>query len=837
MENIIQNETAAGGEPAAGIEAVEGMGNACNPVEGTAPPASEQPETALLELAGYGRTDTIATSFLKGGGIGYKPREGVLTLADIEAHRSPHGPHIGIYVMPPGSTTRLGVFDLDDHEGTLDRAVMRKAVEDIIARLHVLSCNPLVFLSGRGKGAHLWLLWREPQPAAAVHDLMVAILADAGFTEGSEGGIAAGVVEVFPKSATVRADGKGALIALPLGRKSIALSAQTLKPIDGWTIRHAPDVDKLATMWAARDALKLLDAEDYSEEWVRFGLALKRDFGDDAFPIWDEFGSKSGAYPGSEKSWRKWDRDLKVGDGDDGVTVQSIFHAAEQVGWTGRPTKTGRRGGADGEKKSIAAQLVSLVEADDLWFTETNEPFATVRMDGKVMHMRIGGKPLREWMAYQLYAASGLVANRNALADAASALTGKALYEGPQHRAWLRVAHHDGKLYIDLGDPTWRAVEVRADGWDVLENPPVRFRRSGGGGALPVPEQGGSLETLGRFLNTDATGLKVVLSWLISAFRPDTPCPILYLSGEAGSAKSTATKVIRALIDPSRATASSLPDKEDDLLVSAQHNWIQSYDNLSHLAGGMSDAFCRLVYGGSKRKRELYTDGEEAVIAAQRPCLLNGIGLVFKKGDLLDRTLHVTLNRVERYRSEVEFWAEFDQHKAALFGAVLTALSEALRNIGVVQARTSGTFESRLGDFMQWTLAAETAIGWAEGEFVDYYKEHGESMQAEAANGSVIVGAIMKWFVEHNGQILQGSASELHLELTPLVDQRFIRTREWPGRAADFGKQLRHLARGFRAVGIKYEETKDRKSKTFSYRIGKVEFDPEDVNPVGRSPF
>lgn len=432
-------------------------------------------------------------------------------------------------------------------------------------------------------------------------------------------------------------------------------------------------------------------------------------------------------------------------------------------------------------------------------------------------------KRLRDWMSYRLYTETGQVANRNALADAASVLSGKALHEGEQHRAWLRVSQHHDKIYIDLGDPHWQAVEVSADGWKVVPNVPVRFRRSGGG-AFPEPVAGGDLSMLGRFLNTDEQGLRVVVSWMLSAFRPDAPCPILYLSGEQGSAKSTATKVIRSLIDPTRAITSSMPDKEDDLLVSAQHNWVVSYDNLSHISASMSDAFCRLVYGASMRKRELYTDGEEVVISAQRPCLLNGIGLVAKRGDLLERILHVTLLRPEKHRSDVEFWAEFEQHKGLLFGALLDALVVALRNIATVRAM--GAVPFRMGDFVQWPQAAAPAIGWAEGEFLQYYTEHCEGMQAEAASGSAIVNAVLKWFVEHNGRVLQGGTSDLYRELLPVVEERAIRSREWPSRPADLGKRLRELARGFPAMGIEYEEVRDGKSKTFRYLLRKVEFDP-----------
>ena len=62
------------------------------------------------------------------------------------------------------------------------------------------------------------------------------------------------------------------------------------------------------------------------------------------------------------------------------------------------------------------------------------------------------------------------------------------------------------RLYLDLCDESWRAVDIDATGWRVIDKPPVRFRRAAGMQPLPVPVSGGSVETLRSFLNvkTDA---------------------------------------------------------------------------------------------------------------------------------------------------------------------------------------------------------------------------------------------------------------------------------------------------------------------------------------------
>jgi hypothetical protein len=56
----------------------------------------------------------------------------------------------------------------------------------------------------------------------------------------------------------------------------------------------------------------------------------------------------------------------------------------------------------------------------------------------------------------------------------------KAHFDAPERVVHIRVGGLDGRLYLDLGDETWRAVEIDTTGWRVIDNPPVRFRRAAG---------------------------------------------------------------------------------------------------------------------------------------------------------------------------------------------------------------------------------------------------------------------------------------------------------------------------------------------------------------------
>jgi hypothetical protein len=112
-------------------------------------------------------------------------------------------------------------------------------------------------------------------------------------------------------------------------------------------------------------------------------------------------------------------------------------------------------------------------------------------------------------------------------------LEARAQFEGPERMVHVRIAEDDGRIYLDLADAAWRAVEIGPDGWRMVAEPPVRFRRAAGMLPLPMPAQGGSLEQLTSLLNLPGRdGLVLVTTWLLAALRPGGPYPVLTQNSE-----------------------------------------------------------------------------------------------------------------------------------------------------------------------------------------------------------------------------------------------------------------------------------------------------------------
>jgi hypothetical protein len=187
------------------------------------------------------------------------------------------------------------------------------------------------------------------------------------------------------------------------------------------------------------------------------------------------------------------------------------------------------------------------------------------------------------------------------------------------------VAEHGGKLYLDLCDRAWRAVEIDDEGWRIVDRPPAKLRRSRGAQPLPEPERRGSLDELRPFFNADSHGWILIRAFLVAALRPSFPLPILVAKGEQGAGKSTACRVISSLIDPRTSALRGVPREVRDLTAAAKNSWLVCFDNLSRLPEDLADAACRLATGGGFGGRQLYSDHDEAIFDATRPLVFNAI--------------------------------------------------------------------------------------------------------------------------------------------------------------------------------------------------------------------
>lgn len=474
-----------------------------------------------------------------------------------------------------------------------------------------------------------------------------------------------------------------------------------------------------------------------------------------------------------------------------------------------------QHGGAlcdDGEPESQSTLAANMAASWDLWHTPSSDAYATVPVGDHLETWPVKSQTFKRYVAKQFFEAEGKAINSDALSAALNLMEATALFEGEEHDIHVRGAGHDGNIYIDLCNGIWQVVEVTPLGWEVIDESPVRFRRSRGMVAFPMPEAGGSINQLRGFLNVDDTTWRLIVAWLISSLRPRGPYPLLALFAEQGSGKSTAGRLLRTLIDPNSAPLRSEHRDPRDLMIGANNSWCIAYDNLSFVPAWLSDALCRLSTGGGFATRELYTDLDEIIFDAMRPVMLTSIEDIATRSDLLDRCLIVWLPAIpeEGRRREEEIVTAFETLQPQIFGALLDALSGALREL----PHTKLDKLPRMADFALWVTAAEKTLGWEHGTFMAAYRGNRDSANDLAIESSPVGQPLLDFLDANHGW--EGSASELLNAIEERVPDQIKRHKAWPKNNRSLAGQLKRLAPNLRLAGweIEYHREASRRSWT-----------------------
>lgn len=455
-----------------------------------------------------------------------------------------------------------------------------------------------------------------------------------------------------------------------------------------------------------------------------------------------------------------------------------------------------RRGG------SQASQLVAIAESAELFRTPDGVAYGTFHVGGHGETCAVRSRSFTLILQRCHYATHGTTANAQAMQDALSVLEGQALFGGMERKVFTRFADEGRQNYLDLANSTWSGVSIDAEGLRTVNDLPVKFRRPKGLLALPTPVRGGTLEELFSFLNVAPEDWPLVLGWLVAAARPRGPYPVLSLNGEQGCAKSTVSKVLRRMIDPSTADLRAEPRDIRDLVISANNSWIVPLDNMSYVQPWLSDGLCRLATGGGFATRALYSDDEEVLFEVQRPMIINGIEELGTRSDLLDRSIQLTLMPIasQRRRTEADFWRDFEIAHPRMLGALLDAVVIAMRNL----PNTRLTDPPRMADFATWGVAAEPGLPIARGAFLFRYASNREAAHELALEGSALTAPLRRLMSARAEW--EGTATDLHNALSRLlVGLTLPAPRSWPANAQKLSAALRRLATNLSAVGCRVE--------------------------------
>jgi hypothetical protein len=328
-------------------------------------------------------------------------------------------------------------------------------------------------------------------------------------------------------------------------------------------------------------------------------------------------------------------------------------------------------------------------------------------------HALVAGEPLPlnsrcySWLRRLMWEQEARAVNGEYLKTAAGTLAAHAEFAGDMRELHTRAAWHHDALYYELRPG--RVIKVGVEAVGFIEHPPVFFRHFPNLKPLPDPRRGGSVKDLARYANLKTNRDKrLFTAYAVTVLLPHIGRPIFNASGSMGSGKTTIQRLVKRTVDPTAPETVRFDPR--DFLQKASHAYVLMLDNQNTMPEWAADTTCRLVTGEADSKRRLYTDDEDVIIELRRAVLLNGINVPTDRGDVLDRSLVVELERIpdgER-KTEEELWERFEAEHPKLLGALFDVLSKAIARKPSVKVSR----RPRLADWGEYAASVYEVMGW-----------------------------------------------------------------------------------------------------------------------------
>ena len=740
---------------------------------------------------------------------------------EVLARHIQHETTIGIYLFEAGgNTVHVGVFDLDDHDGSTSWEEMLAKSKALIRVLEQCGLQAGRFRSRGGHGIHVWVLFDAPVPAGTLRKLMQSILADVGLREGSDGGLAAGVCEIYPKQEMVAARGYGNLVALPLSGESAPIDSQgeiltceqwleffqtvpvnsagLIPPQPGTEKRpvgrppssatlDAHPLDACAFVQHSRDNAATLS------EPLWFALAANCGVVDGGKALFHEISSRdSGRYDVGEA-------EAKISRAEEAKSP----HCCATIGKEGFPCPHMKPSGEcdihggrapavfalepkarikfiqrqEKVSQALKQELISKVVIDDLC---RNGGFYRTRGDGRLLFFKKDEKRLYDLNAADFKALCNDVYGVNGSTPlwryCIEDVVTHCARRGAVTETFLFARWAGGKLYIDKGNQEvfrldGRVTEIVSNGTDG-----ILFEDSGVE-PIAISEQieGSPLRALlVDGLNTKEVAFKDLLVAYIYGlfFESLQPTkPLLLMNGVKGSGKTSALRAKKKALFGEHADVSrGFTKSEGDAIAAITHNHFLIADNVDGMVPWLGDLIASISTGTEISLRTLYKTND---LSTYKPRCFVGITsrdpVSFKRDDLTDRLFMIDLERRKEFIAESELHRRIQVQRGDIWCELLSNLNKIIARINDNGLPT--TSNHRLADWARLV----TVIG----EVLELPQvQEGLDLLAQtrsefALEGNAIYDGIQAWvsngyWKDGYGEARRVSTGQLHEEISAL---------------------------------------------------------------------
>jgi len=302
----------------------------------------------------------------------------------------------------------------------------------------------------------------------------------------------------------------------------------------------------------------------------------------------------------------------------------------------------------------------------------------------------------------------------------------------------------NSRIAYFLADNMRRTVVVTPDEWKVVAKPREKFVKYDADLPQVRPIQGGNCLTLLRpYINLSDDDFKLLVIWLIQAFSRQSSHYALVISSAKGTGKSTLTKLLRSLIDPSLSDASLTPSNDRELKNLLANTFMACFDNTAAMKENYSNILCAAITGTKEAKRKLYSDCDQIILNLHNTVVLNGIDIVPYKSDLAERSLLFELQKIaaDKRMTDYAFWSGFQTDKPAILGAIFDTLQKAMQILPGLHIKEL----ARMADAYQEMVAIALALDISQEEFQRIFQTNQDRLNAAYIQNDPFIDFIVSY--------------------------------------------------------------------------------------------
>lgn len=435
--------------------------------------------------------------------------------------------------------------------------------------------------------------------------------------------------------------------------------------------------------------------------------------------------------------------------------------------------------------------------------SKEGDSYVCMSEESMVVYMPLQDKQFKQYLRSMYYSMHKKAISKDVLQQVIDTLEAKAMLEGDEQEVYFRCKMENQKIYYHLADEEQTVICVDKEGYQPCSEPPIAFLKRKSMLAQVFPQKGKSLRKLTakhwKFQTTADKLLHDVV--LVTRFITDFPMPIVVYMGERGSAKTSAMKLDKLLIDPDTFLVKALNRSVNDLLTTLSKQYLVCYDNVDTITAEMSDLFCICSTGGFYGKRKLYSDGEEYGVNLKTGINFSCINMLTDRPDFYDRCVALTLNRLtsaER-KTEEAVMTEFKKDIPFLLGAIFKILSQALS----LFEETNLKELPRMADFAHWGYVVAEILGYGGSTFLEAYEKNQNDLNAKVLEEDLIATTLISFIKEWH--YCRGSVTELLQELTIHAEKNGVDIRYgWIKSPNVLSKRLNNLQSVLEEINIHF---------------------------------